>query len=163
MANKPEKAILAAPYRRFLHNYAKELYEIDAPMIAGAIERCIQKLDKQPAVNQNKDETAHWIWNDEDQCWICSSCGASALNNYAGHSTDSRFCPDCGKSMISKAGATPIQYKEYRIYPNDDNTRFTIYHESDHVAAAAIEDSLQAAYDYINSKPAVIPTFEKKE
>ena len=37
----------------------------------------------------------------EDTVFICSNCGYSALNDYRGRSTDSRFCPHCGKFMIN--------------------------------------------------------------
>lgn len=40
-----------------------------------------------------------WIWNDEDECWICSNCELSALNNYRGDSTESNYCPYCGAKM----------------------------------------------------------------
>lgn len=40
-----------------------------------------------------------WIWNEENECWICSNCELSALNNYRGNSTDSEFCPHCGADM----------------------------------------------------------------
>ena len=39
-----------AEYRAFLKQYIKDLYDIDAPMIAGAVERCLQKLDSQSTV-----------------------------------------------------------------------------------------------------------------
>jgi hypothetical protein len=41
-----------------------------------------------------------WIYNEDCECWVCSECGASALNDYAGRSTPSTFCPHCGKPMI---------------------------------------------------------------
>lgn len=37
-------------YRAFLKRYIKDFYEIDAPMIAGAVERCLLKLETQPTV-----------------------------------------------------------------------------------------------------------------
>lgn len=40
-----------AKYKGFLKQYIKDLYEMDAPMIAGAIERCLQKLEDQPIVD----------------------------------------------------------------------------------------------------------------
>lgn len=38
-------------YKAFLERYIKELYEVDAPMIAGAVERCLQKLEAQPTTD----------------------------------------------------------------------------------------------------------------
>ena len=37
-------------YASFLKRYIKELHEVDAPMIAGAVERCLYKLEEQPTV-----------------------------------------------------------------------------------------------------------------
>ena len=52
-----------------------------------------------------KDTEAHWIWkmclNAEDSYYVCSECDYAALNDYRGRSTDSRFCPHCGKLMIN--------------------------------------------------------------
>ncbi len=38
-------------YKAFLKRYIKELYEVDAPMIAGAVERCLYKLEGQPTAD----------------------------------------------------------------------------------------------------------------
>ena len=45
-----------------------------------------------------------WIWNEEDECWVCSNCELSALNNYRGNSTDSNYCPNCGAMMEDRHG-----------------------------------------------------------
>ncbi len=55
---------------------------------------------------EQKDTQAHWIWkiclgNPEEAYYVCSECNYSALNDYRGRSTDSRFCPHCGKFMIN--------------------------------------------------------------
>lgn len=42
---------------------------------------------------------SYWIWNDEDECWVCAACEMSALNNYRGNSVNSNYCPHCGKKM----------------------------------------------------------------
>ena len=51
-----------------------------------------------------KDTEAEWI-EDHDTVlgvvYICSECKYSALNDCRGRSTDSRFCPHCGKRMIN--------------------------------------------------------------
>lgn len=47
-----EKQLIdTSQYKSFLKRYIKELYEIDAPMIAGAVERCLYKLESQPTVD----------------------------------------------------------------------------------------------------------------
>ena len=53
-----------------------------------------------------KDTQAHWIWkmclsNPEDSYYVCSECKYSALKDYRGRSTASKFCPHCGKLMIN--------------------------------------------------------------
>ena len=50
MANE-KRLIDPAEYKSFLKRYINDFYEIDAPMIAGAIERCLQKLELQPTVD----------------------------------------------------------------------------------------------------------------
>lgn len=50
-----------------------------------------------------KDTESEWI-NFEagiHPSYICSNCGYTALNDYRGRSTASRFCPHCGKFMIN--------------------------------------------------------------
>ena len=48
-----------------------------------------------------KDTQAKWIWKEMEDCFTCSNCGYSALNDYKGDSVDSLFCPHCGKRMIN--------------------------------------------------------------
>ena len=52
-----------------------------------------------------KDTEAEWLFEqslDEDEYdFSCSSCQASALNDYRGNPVDSKFCPHCGKRMIN--------------------------------------------------------------
>ena len=51
MTNTKKRLIDPTEYKSFLERYIKDFYEIDAPMIAGAIERCLQKLECQPSVD----------------------------------------------------------------------------------------------------------------
>lgn len=44
-------------------------------------------------------EEGKWLFSVHCDCWVCSVCGAAALNNCFGHSTPSNFCPHCGKPM----------------------------------------------------------------
>lgn len=46
-----KRLIDPAKYEVFLKRYILELHEIDAPMIAGAVERCLYKLEAQPTVD----------------------------------------------------------------------------------------------------------------
>lgn len=76
---------------------------------------------------------------------------------------------ECVMGVIVEKGTVPepkpqpdfIRYKDYRIYPNDDETCFTVYHES-HIGTGAadyIAESREAAFAHIDSNPAIIPTF----
>ena len=40
-----------------------------------------------------------WIYREDYNCFVCSICGSAALNDYAGRSTPSPFCPYCGNPM----------------------------------------------------------------
>ena len=51
-------------------------------------------------VTESNAYTGIWKYSRDCECWICSECGMSALNDYAGRSTPSAFCPHCGKPMI---------------------------------------------------------------
>lgn len=51
MPNTRKRLIDPTEYKSFLERYIKDLYEIDTPMIAGAVERCLYKLECQPSVD----------------------------------------------------------------------------------------------------------------
>jgi DNA-directed RNA polymerase subunit RPC12/RpoP len=48
-----------------------------------------------------KDTEAEWNCFVDEGIYVCSKCGRAALNDYRGRSTDSKFCPHCGKRMIN--------------------------------------------------------------
>jgi len=48
-----------------------------------------------------KDTEAEWIFHEDNFFYTCSNCEYAALNDYSGTSTDSKFCPHCGKRMIN--------------------------------------------------------------
>ena len=50
-----------------------------------------------------KQKEGEWKYNEDCDCFVCSVCGNSALNNYRGLSVNSNFCPNCGAKM--KGGA----------------------------------------------------------
>ena len=55
---------------------------------------------------ERKDTEAEWIPHGEGEdgneiVYECSNCRWCALNDYRGRSTDSRFCPHCGKLMVN--------------------------------------------------------------
>ena len=47
------------------------------------------------------DTEAEWNCFVDKGIYVCSACGRSALNDYRGRSTDSKFCPNCGKRMTN--------------------------------------------------------------
>lgn len=46
-----------------------------------------------------KQKEGEWKYNEDCDCFVCSVCGNSALNNYRGLSVNSNFCPNCGAHM----------------------------------------------------------------
>lgn len=56
-------------------------------------------VSKQPTVDAAEVVHGEWIWNEDCECWVCSVCERSALNNYRGLSVNSEYCPHCGKKM----------------------------------------------------------------
>ena len=41
----------------------------------------------------------HWEYDDVCECYECSVCKMSALNNWRNKSTNSNYCPHCGAKM----------------------------------------------------------------
>ena len=56
-------------------------------------------LNKLPAADVVEVVHGEWIWNEDCECWVCSVCERSALNNYRGLSVNSEYCPHCGAKM----------------------------------------------------------------
>lgn len=48
-----------------------------------------------------KDTEAEWLFSLVNPVYRCSNCGYSALNDYRGRSSASKFCPHCGKYMTN--------------------------------------------------------------
>jgi predicted nucleic acid-binding Zn ribbon protein len=46
-----------------------------------------------------KQSEGEWKYDEDCECYVCSVCGHSALNNYRLLSTPSNFCPNCGAKM----------------------------------------------------------------
>ena len=61
--------------------------------------RDIRLVKEQPAADVVEVVHGEWIWNEDCECWVCSVCELSALNNYRGLSVNSEYCPHCGKKM----------------------------------------------------------------
>ena len=64
-----------------------------------------EELAEHLVVNKGyrKQKEGEWKYNEDCDCFVCSVCGNSALNNYRGLSVNSNFCPNCGAHM--KGGA----------------------------------------------------------
>lgn len=89
-----KRLIDTSQYKSFLKRYIKELYEVDAPMIAGAVERCLYKLEAEPTVDAV--EVVHGRWIDaREYCgdYMCSNCDALYGTNKF------NYCPNCGAKM----------------------------------------------------------------
>ena len=46
-----------------------------------------------------KQSEGEWEYDEDCECYVCSVCEHSALNNYRLLSTPSIFCPNCGARM----------------------------------------------------------------
>ena len=47
----------------------------------------------------HKQSEGEWKYDEDCECYVCSVCEHSALNNYRLLSTPSNFCPNCGAKM----------------------------------------------------------------
>lgn len=54
--------------------------------------------EKDASGNENR---AIWHYSKVDPVFICSNCQCSALNDYRGRSTASKYCPHCGEYMTN--------------------------------------------------------------
>lgn len=68
------------------------------------IDYYVREIPYRPTIDPEElRPKGEWIWNEENECWVCSNCEMSALNNYRGNSTDSNYCPNCGAKMEVKS------------------------------------------------------------
>ena len=76
---------------RFYNGYTGELRRVasEALDLVGMI----------PEVDAVEVVHGKWIWDELNECWVCSNCEDSALNNYRWQSVDSNYCPNCGAKM----------------------------------------------------------------
>lgn len=58
-------------------------------------------LNDLPTADVVEVKHAKWIYDEEEDCYICSKCKLSALNNYRGLSVSSNYCSHCGAKMDS--------------------------------------------------------------
>lgn len=59
----------------------------------------ISALHNAPSVKAEPIIEAEWLYDEENECFFCSHCDSSALNNYRNLSTQSKRCPECGAHM----------------------------------------------------------------
>lgn len=58
-----------------------------------------KQIDQTPTADVQEVRHGKWIYDKENECWYCSLCEYSALNNYRGLSVESNYCPHCGAKM----------------------------------------------------------------
>ena len=63
-------------------------------------------ISEAPTVDAVEVVHGRWVWNEEDECFVCSNCEMSALNNYRGNSAPSDYCPNCGAKMDGDGNGT---------------------------------------------------------
>lgn len=73
--------------------------DADRETLEWAKDECIRQAHCMPAADVVEVVHARWIWNEENECFVCSNCELSALNDYRGDSTNSNYCPNCGAKM----------------------------------------------------------------
>ena len=56
-------------------------------------------IKEQPTADVVEVKHGEWIYDEENDCYICSVCGETALNNYRGLSVASNGCPHCLAKM----------------------------------------------------------------
>lgn len=104
-------------YASFLKRYIKELHEVDAPMIAGAVERCLQKLEAQPtveaivlpcAIGSTVYVIGHKYRAGCDECWINTG----------------KFRPSDLEKIGDRVFLTYEEAKEKILSMNKGNSRF---------------------------------------
>ena len=94
MANE-KRLIDPTEYKAFLERYIKELYEVDAPMIAGAVERCLRKLEEQPTTDAVEVVHSRAVLAKATNIVCthkCAICDALIVFN-------DNYCPNCGAKM----------------------------------------------------------------
>ena len=99
------RLIDAEPYDEFLTQYAQDLFEADAPMIAGAIERCQRALKTQPTVDAVEVVHGRWIpleydgFADGNPVWDLWECSECREEHSGDEDTLTPYCPNCGAKM----------------------------------------------------------------
>lgn len=59
----------------------------------------ISSLHNAPETKAEPIVEAEWLWDEEHECFYCSKCDSSALNNHKNISVQSKRCPECGAHM----------------------------------------------------------------
>ena len=80
--------------------FIKDLTAMKSAYDAIALDGMVKALKEAPTIDpESLRPHGKWIWDEENECWVCSNCESSALNNYRGNSTDSNYCSNCGAVM----------------------------------------------------------------
>lgn len=83
-------------------DYKKEGSSYRAKAVACLI-KILQSKDISPTVEAEPVRHGEWIWDEKNECYVCSVCGEAALNNYRGLSVASNGCPHCLSKMYRGA------------------------------------------------------------
>lgn len=65
-----------------------------------------QVVEDTPDADVMEIQHGYWIYDEKEECYTCSICGMSALNDYKGQSVASKGCPHCLSKMD-----LPIEFK----------------------------------------------------
>lgn len=93
-----ENKTIESRLKHLLQSDAVRLYDEIAPTISGGYKRDISELDHlvfDSKREESKEKTAHWDICCDGYYPFCSHCGEAAQHM-------SRFCPNCGRKMITR-------------------------------------------------------------
>ena len=62
-------------------------------------EELVKIFKEMPTADVQEVKHRKWIYDEENECFVCPECKYSSLNNYRGLSVDSDYCHKCGTKM----------------------------------------------------------------
>ena len=80
-------------------NKQEQIEEIAGCVLGGSAEYRLEVAELIYNKGYRKQSEGEWIYDEDCECFVCSVCVNSALNNYRGLSVNSNYCPNCGANM----------------------------------------------------------------
>ena len=86
------------PYDEILAQREKALWEVDAPVVADAVNQCRRLLAKQPTAKVAPVVQARWEHLGGDE-WCCTACGNVIFTEGSWVKPTKKYCDECGAKM----------------------------------------------------------------